>query len=44
MIAIEFIPQETVKKENIRMNIFDQQHVRSLIERYGDDYEVSECY
>lgn len=37
---IEFVPQEVVKKENLRMNIFDQEHVRNLIERYGEDYEV----
>lgn len=37
---IEFVPQEVVKKENLRMNMFDQEHVRNLIERYGEDYEV----
>ena len=26
------------------MDMFDQQHVRKLIERYGDDYEVGYCY
>ena len=37
---VEFVPQEVVKKENLHMNMFDQQHVRNLIERYGEDYEV----
>lgn len=40
MTIVEFIPQEVVKKENLHMNMFDQQHVRNLIERYGEDYEV----
>ena len=37
---VEFVPQEVVKKENLRMNMFDQEHVRNLIERYWEDYEV----
>lgn len=42
--GVVFIPKEEVKSDKVHMDMFDQQHVRKLIERYGDDYEVGYCY
>ena len=38
--VVEFVPQEMVTEKHLYMSLVDQQHIRQLIQRYGDDYEV----